>query len=200
MPALDFPAGLIPDSQTFGIRYNTQVAVSQISGATQVVEMPGARWRGSISFRDLVPTDAADLQAFMLELRGSAGLFHYGDLSRTDPQTAVTGTLEVETGSTNRLVYTTPSTGGFTAGDYIQIGATGDSPELKMIISVSGSPGSQQSLTIEPALRRTDYLGKTIVYSNPVGEFRLINEDQLIWSVRSKAKLSDINLEFLEFF
>lgn len=199
MAAINFPS-LIPESTTFGIRYNTQISTSALSGVSQVVEMPGARWRGNITFRDLVPSDAADLQAFMLELRGSAGLFHYGDPSRTSPQTQITGTLEVETGSTSRLIYTTPSTGGFSVGDYIQIGATGDSPEYKMVISVSGPPASQQALTIEPAMRRTDYLGKTIVYSNPVGEFRLINEDQLMWAVRSKAYLTDINLEFLEFF
>ena len=199
MATLDFPS-ITPDIASFGIKYNTQISVSSISGVTQVVEMPGARFRGNISFRDLNTTEAAQLQSFLLQLRGSAGLFHYGDPSRTSTQTAVTGSLTVEGGSTNRLVYTTPSSGGFTAGDYIQIGNTGDSPEYKMIISVSGAPATQQALTIEPALRRTDYSGKPIIYTNPVGEFRIINEDQLIWSIRSKALLTDINLEFLEFF
>lgn len=200
MPAIDFPSGLTPETQTFGIKYNTQISTSAISGVSQVIEMPGARWRGSISFRDLLPADAATLQKFMLELRGSAGLFHYRDLSRTRTQATVSGILTVEAGSTNRLVKTTPSNGGFTAGDYIQIGAKGDSPEYKMVISVSGAPASQQTLTIEPALRRTDYIGKSLVHINPVGEFRLINEAQLLWSIRTKAKLADINLEFLEFF
>lgn len=194
-----FPS-LVPEAQTFGIKYNTQISTSALSGVSQVVEMPGARWRGSITFRDLTPSDAAILQTFLLKLRGSAGLFFYADQSRTSPQTAITGSLTVESGSTNRLVYTTPSTGGFTAGDYIQIGADGDSPELKMITNVSGPPASQQALTVEPAIRRTDYLGKTITYTNPKGEFRFINENQLIWSIRSKALLTDINLEYLEFF
>ena len=199
MSAINFPS-LTPESQTFGIKYNTQISTSTISGVSQVVEMPGARWRGSISFSELVPTDAALLQQFALELRGSAGLFLYGDLSRTDPQSTITGSLTVESPSTNRLVYTTPSSGIFTAGDYIQIGADNDNPELKMIIDVSGSAGSQQALTIEPALRRTDYIGLSITYSNPKTQFRLINEDQLIWSIRTKALLTDLTLDFLEFF
>ena len=56
MAVLTFPS-IDPDFQDFGIDYNTQISPSPLSGIMQRVELPGARWRGSLSFRDMTPTD-----------------------------------------------------------------------------------------------------------------------------------------------
>ena len=134
MAILTYPNTIIPDTLDFGIKYNTQVSTSNISGVTQRVELPGARWVGSMSFRDLTPEDAATLKTFLLELRGSSGSFFYGDLSHTSPfDTAVSGSPTVETGSTNRIIKTSLISGNFSPGDYIQIG-TDDSRELKYVV------------------------------------------------------------------
>lgn len=198
--AEQFP-NLTPDSQFFGIRYNTQISTSDISGISQVVELPGARWRGSIGFTDLTPNEAALLQVFLLKLRGSSNLFLYGDLSRTSPQAGtIGGSPVVVGGSTRRVVKTTVTSGSFTSGDYIQIGTT--VPELKLITNANNTGGNNWDLTIEPALRgaASSYTSNAIITESPKGQFRLVNEDQLGWAVRGKAYLTDINLEFIEFF
>jgi hypothetical protein len=199
--AVTFPS-VTPTSATFGIKYNTFISNAALNGMVRTIEMPGARWVGSVSFSDLNSTDLAKLRAFVTELRGSSGRFNYGDPGLTGPQDPnLAGTLTIETGSDNRIIKTTPDTGGgFTAGDYIQIGDLGDSPELKTIVSVSGAIGTQQSLIVEPMIRRTDYLGQTITYNNPKTEFGLLNEDQLRWNIRTKVYLSDVTLDFVEFF
>ena len=199
MAILTYPTTILPEVHEFGIKYNTQVSTSTINGVTQRVELPGARWMGGLSFRDLTPEDSATLKSFLLELRGSSGSFFFGDLTHTSPFSTVTGSPDVETGSTAKILKTSVSSGTFTAGDYIQIGSD-DSRELKMIVGATNTGGNAWDLTIEPMIRRTDYIGLPIVYTNPKGVFFLTESDQARWSVRSKALLQDMSIEFIELF
>ena len=199
MAILTYPTSILPEVQDFGIKYNTQVSTSTINGVTQRVEMPGARWMGSMSFRDLTPQDAATLKTFLLELRGSSGEFFFGDLSHTSPFNTVTGSPTIAAASTARIIRVTLSSGSFSPGDYIQIGAD-DQRELKMVISSSLVGGSTYDLTIEPMIRRTDYVGLSVVYTNPKGVFFLTESDQARWSTRSKAHIQDMSIEFIELF
>lgn len=198
MAILTFP-NILPESLEFGIRYNTQVSTSSLNGVNQRVEMPGARWFGSMSFTDMTVAESAALKSFMLELRGSAGAFFFGDLSHTAPFTTVSGSPTVDSISTARIIRTTVGSGSFSPGDYIQIGSD-DQRELKMIISSASVGGNTYDLTIEPMIRRIDYIGLPIVYTNPKGVFFLTASDQARWATRSKAKLQDISLEFIELF
>lgn len=200
MAILTFPT-ITPEIQDFGIMYNTQISSSDISGVTQTVELPGARWKGNVSFRDMTPAESADLKAFLLELRGSAGRFYYGDVSHTSPFNTVTGSPTIESTSTARVIRVTlgASSPQFSAGDYIQIG-TDTARELKMVLSSSSVGGDTYDLTIEPMIRRIDYIGLSVVYTNPTGVFLLTSSDQAKWATRSKALLSDISIDFLEVF
>lgn len=197
MAILTFPSGAIPDSLNFGIKYNTQVSSTSLSGIVQTVELPGARWFGSMSFRDMSPTDSAALKAWLMELRGAAGRFYYGDISAASPQNTITGSFNIETGSTARNIIVTPGSGTFSAGDRVQVGSD-TSREYKMIVGVSGT--TTQTLTVEPLIRRTDYIGLPLVYDNPTGIFMLSQDDFARWSIRSKAYLADLSLEFVEAF
>jgi hypothetical protein len=199
MAIFTFPS-ITPDTQDFGIRYNTQISTTSLSGITQTVELPGARWKGGLSFRDLTPVDSADLKAFLLKLRGSSGRFFFGDLSHALPFNNVVDSLTIESGSTARLIRVTYAGGGsarLTTGDYVQIGAD-DTRELRYIVNETIVSGNTYDIQVEPMLRRIDYVGLSLVYTNPVGVFLLDSDEQAAWGVRSKALLSDINLSFVE--
>lgn len=200
MAILTYPS-LTPESQSFGIAYNTQVSTSSIAGVNQTVELPGARWLGSASYRDATATDMSTLRAFMLELRGASGTFFYGDVSHTDPLLAVTGSPTILASSTVRLIKVTlgSSSPAFSPGDYVQLGAD-DQRELKMVISSTSTGGDSYDLVIEPMIRRTGFIGLSVTYANPKGVFMLTGDRQATWSTRSKALLSDINIEFIEIF
>lgn len=200
MATLTFPS-IVPDFQTFGMQYNTQVSTSSLNGITQTVELPGARWKGSMTFTEMTPIQAADLKAFLLELRGSSGRFLLGDFSHTSPFNAVTSVGTIESTSISSLIRVTlgAASPAFSAGDYIQIG-TGDTRELKMIVDSTNIAGDVYDLTLESNIRRTDFIGLTITYTNPKGLFMLTSDDQALWGVRSKALLSDINMDFVEVF
>ena len=200
MAILTFPS-ITPDIQDFGIRYNTQVSTSTISGVNQTVELPGARWRGNLSFRDLTLTEAAALKVFMLELRGSSGTFFYGDITHTSPFNSVTGSPVILSSSTRRIIKVTlgASSPNLSPGDYLQIG-TNDQRELKMVISSTNTGGDDYDVIIEPMLRIQTYIGLSVVYTNPKGVFMLSADDQAKWASRSKAQLSDMTLDFIEIF
>jgi hypothetical protein len=199
MAVLDFP-NIIPETQEFGIVYNTQVSTSPVSGITQTVELPGARWKGKLTFTDMTPEESATLKAFLLRLRGSAGRFYYGDQSHTTPFNTITGDLTVLGTSTRNIVEVTTTTGEFSIGDYIQIGNNEDR-ELKMVlVSAFLSSPSTYQLTIEPTIRMTDYADESLIYTNPTGKFLLTSSDQANWAIRGKGLLSDITIEFIEVF
>jgi hypothetical protein len=194
MAIIAFPTNTIPETLNFGIRYNTQVSNTSLSGIVQTVELPGARWFGQMSFRDMTHTDSAALKAWLMELRGAAGRFYYGDISAATPQNTITGTAIIQSGSTDRVITVSGHSGTFSVGDRIQIG-TDTSREYKMIVGVSGN-----DLTIEPLIRRTDYIGLEAEYTDPRGVFMLAGDEFAKWSVRSKVYLSDLSLDFVEAF
>lgn len=201
MAILTFSAlNITPETQDFGIKYNTQISTTTLSGIAQTVELPGARWKGSMSFRDMTLADSATLKAFLLELRGASGRFFYGDISHTSPFSSVTGTLGIEANSTARLMrvtYDAPGTARLAEGDYVQVGED-DDRELKMVVGEFAVSGYTYDVQVEPMVRRTDYVGKNLVYTNPKGVFLLDSDEQAHWGIRSKALLSDLSLSFLE--
>jgi hypothetical protein len=200
MAILNFPS-ISPEIHDFGIRYNTQISTSSLSGITQTVELPGARWFGSLRFSDMTPEESAELKAFLLKLRGSSGRFYFGDLTHTSPFNTVTGSPTIESVSTPRTIRTTLGSGSpaFLEGDYIQIG-TDNQRELKMIVESTNVAGDVYDLTVEPMIRRTDFIGLSIDYTSPVGIFFLTSDDQASWASRGKGILTDINIEFVENF
>lgn len=192
MAILTFPS-LVPDNQTFGIQTTTFVNVTSVGSFTQTIEIPGARWKGSMTFSDLTIADSITLKTFLLKLRGPAGRFYFNDLSQTAPQGAVTGTKTIQAGSDQRDIILNNTT-NMTIGDYIQLG-TGTTRELKMIVDKSGA-----TLTVEPMIRApiADLIGTNVTYSNPLGIFMLTSDDQSSWDIRGKSYLSTVSLDFIE--
>ena len=198
MATLVFPS-IVPDTLDFGIKYNTQISTTTLSGIIQTVELPGARWFGTMQFRDLNSAQSAELKAFLLKLRGSSGRFYFGDLELTSPQSTVSGTATIQSGSTARDIILSGHTGTFSVGDRIHVFNTGQTKrEYKMIVDVT----SPDTYTVEPMIRMpsSDFIGGEIVYTNPTGVFLLDSDDYAKWSLRSKALLSDMSFSFLEAF
>jgi hypothetical protein len=198
---LDFDSlGVVPDSADFGITYNTLIHTSPLSGATQTLELPGARWKMRLSFRNLEPSEGRKLASFLTRLRGSAGRFYCHDFGRPSPQNTATPTTSttlintVSTGADN--VYLTGyTTGSLTVGDMISIGNNG-LRELKMIVSDTGGG----SYAIEPKMRATKSAGTPVIVNKASTVFMLSSDEQAYWSTRSKAFLSDIDIDAVEIF
>lgn len=191
--------GIIPDTCEFGIYYNSLIHTSPLNGITQSIELPGARWRVRLSFKNLEPAEGRVLIAFLTKLRGSAGRFSCYDFGRPVPRGNISGTISIDNILNKRSLEITGGTGNLEIGDYLTIGASANSDkELKMI---TGNP-SGNIYEFEPALRKpiVDYTGSTATldYTKPTGVFMLSSDEQAYWSTRSKGLLTDIDIEAIE--
>ena len=163
------------------------ITASPFTLEEQAFRWPGEAW--SVDFR-LPPyksrSDAAQWQAFGLKLKGTYGRFLMGDPAAKMPQGSVSGPAQVngsnQTGNILAVTGLTPSTVGILKkGDYFQVGS-GISSKLHFIVDdVTSDASGNASLTFEPALRYSPPDGSDVVFENPVGVFRMI-ENSFSWS------------------
>lgn len=193
---IPFP-DISPASLEWRLVSNTQVFKSPLSGATQTLELPGARWAAALSYFNLEVAQLRVLSAFLVRLRGQAGTFTLHDFARPTPEGLATGTPVVSGAgqSGNTLVttgWTTSITGILLAGDYIQVG-----DELKMVVADANSDGSGgATLTIEPPWRNSPANGVGIVTNQPKCIMRLA-DPETGWKT-SPPVLTDISFNCIE--
>jgi hypothetical protein len=163
----------------WGIITNSQTFRSPLSGSVQTLELPGARWRVTLTFNNLKRAERAALKAFLAQLRGPAGRFTLHNFAEPTPQGAATGTPLVngasQTGASLATDGWTPNiTGILKAGDYFAVGG-----ELKIITADASSNGSgQATLEFEPPLRASPADNASITTSQPTATFMLQDDDQ----------------------
>jgi hypothetical protein len=189
----DFPgAGLT----SVDLQINDAVAenVSPFTGQSQVFAWPGADMlTGTITWPPMLRADAQKVVAFLMECRGKLN----GFLLCADPQGSAPsgqGGSGVIAGSQNAMAtsITTrqwePNTNVLMAGDYIQIGVvpTDGSPftnpvRLHCVLSdVTTDASGDATIPVWPSLREPLDDGVAVVTGNPVGLFRLADNQRTI--------------------
>jgi len=172
--ANDFPVEFVVSACEWSLMSNIQVHTSPLSGATQTLELPGAKWGATLTLQNLMPSEARKLAAFLVSLRGQAVGFYLFDHAHPLPAGSVPGTPVVsgagQTGS--QLVtsgWTINETAILVAGDYIQVGG-----ELKLVVADANSDGAGAStLQIEPPLRNSPSDAESVITSYPKALMRL---------------------------
>lgn len=205
--AIDWPSALTPAEIELGIRFNTQVNVSDLSGYVQTVELPGARWSMSLTMPPLERDgEASVLEAFIAKLRGQAVRAVMPVFKRATPLGTWAGAPAVnnEVGSpTLAQTGTSIEVNGFTAfatvkaGDYFNLGSGG---ELHMVTEdATADSGGRATLSIQPAIRTSPAHGTLLVSSSPKVPLMILTDPHPRWRI----KPSDINefaLDFVEVF
>ena len=173
----------------FGLRANTQVFASPLTGATQTFELPGALWFVTYTLPLMTFDTAAPWQSALIELMGSSGRFFGFDPGRENPRgiySSGSDTPLVDAASQTGNSLTTDGwrnngTGLLLPGDYFEVTA-GGVKELHMIISQVDSDGSGlATLTFRPQLNQSPNNNAVIVLANPVVEMRLVDDGQGEW-------------------
>lgn len=191
-----------PSGITFGLVSNTMVHVAPLSGATQTVEIPGAKWAGQITYNQLEENDMRLLRGFLAQMRGRANRMMIWDFSNPIPNGVATGTPIVATAAIKGAV--TLATSGWTIsqtnimkiGDYFAT-STG---ELKIIVAdVNSSATGTALLTFEPPARAAIPLSSAITVNTPKVKCMLIDDRQDQIDVRPPI-LGSATLTFVEAF
>lgn len=73
MSTLTWPSGIVPQAVTWHLEANTAAFTSPLTGATQTVELPGARWVAEFTLPPLPSARWRAWSAFLARLRGAAG-------------------------------------------------------------------------------------------------------------------------------
>lgn len=161
---------------------NTQSFQSPLSGATQTVEMPGARWRAVFSFSALDATDSAALRSFLVKLRGQSGRFTLHNLAKYIPSGNYVGSNPSVLGAGQTGTSLTTNgwlaniTGALKAGDYFTVNG-----ELKMAVEDVNSDGAGAATVVfEPPLRSSPANAAFLTLTKPTATFRL-DEDAVRW-------------------
>jgi len=202
MATIPFP-NVIPSSSSFGIKYNTQINTSTLSGSTQTIEIPGARWVCSLSFSDLEPYEGRLMSAFLAQLRGSSGRFFLTDFTHPAPRGSISAPGAVTVNGANQ-VGNTVTTSGWTAsqsglllkGDYFQF----SNGELKMVTKdVTSDVSGNATITFEPPIRISPSNAAAITLTD-YSVTMMLSSNESRWTSNNEALLSNISIECIEGF
>jgi len=189
-----------PQSVEIGLKSNSQILVSPLSGDTQTLELPGARWTLTFSYTDLVRADAAELEAFLAQLRGQANRARVPVWGRVLPRGSWLGTPLVKGGSQTGASL---ACDGFTAGatvkrgDMLNIGTAG---ELKRVVTDATADGSGNlTLAFEPPLRVSPADNAALVAFAPVVPLMIPSDPHLKTTI-GQGDRSDVALDLVELF
>jgi len=173
------------------IRAVNAVAISSspFTYKQQVISHGGQRWEASVSIPPVRRDLSAPWQAFLLSLKGQVGTFLLGDPDYATPQGTVSSC--VVSGTAGQSSVSVVMTGSLLAGDYIQLGASGNARLHQVLQDKSGSG----TLEIWPSLRST-HTNTTAVFSSPKGVFRLASNSSA-YSINSSSSHS-ISFEAIE--
>jgi hypothetical protein len=189
MALITFPITTVPPYSA-EFRCNRIVAESEspFSLQSQVYDWGGSRWEGEVTIECKDYTELSIMRAFLVQAQGKFNTFNYGD-----PEYLIRGRRGVGTGTplvkgagqTGLSLITDGWTSGTTnimrAGDYIQYG-TGLTAQLYMLTADVNSNGSgEATLTLNRPMISSPADNATIVVSNPMGLFRL-SDNNISWA------------------
>jgi len=180
----DFPEGM-RTSETWGIKFNTQIFPSDLNGAIQTMAMPGAKWIVTMAFNNRHGKEARLLQGFFAGLQGRAGRFwltpvEYEPLGTVDRAGSITAQAMQGATLITANGFEANQTELFFAGDWFEVNG-----ELKKVTSIASSDSSGAT-TIEftPPLRISQLVGAVVRVSDPRSQM-MLTDDSVDWQITS---------------
>tara|TARA_Y100001973_G_scaffold106528_2_gene185036 strand:+ start:9279 stop:9884 length:606 start_codon:yes stop_codon:yes gene_type:complete len=187
MPTLDLPT-ITPDGENWTLEFNTQTFTSDLNGAIQTAELPGARWSVSMTFSNRFGRAAWALQATLAKLAGRAGRFYVTPADWEDRAGNASGTGAVATDASGGTSIDTDGwdiniTDLFYAGSYFEVNG-----ELKMVTADVDSDGTGlATIEFSPPLRKAVTDGMQIRHVEPRAIMMLSDDSQANWGIQAPA-------------
>jgi hypothetical protein len=190
-----WPASLPPPNEImWGIAANTLGLDSAWTRAGQYVELQGARWELTTTFRSLTDPDQRELQGFLDHLRGSVGVVAMPTWVHDAQQGSAAGTI-LATGAAHAKVVSLAGVTGagisFRRGDLIGIA----SRLYRVTADATHEEGFIEALSIAPPLRLA-VADQPVRLSEITCPMRLVSDGQA--SGRFRPKFADWALTWAE--
>lgn len=167
----------------WALNSNTRVHRSQFTGTRKSIAIPGSWWSVVSKWESLTVSDRAELEAFVAELGGSAGLFYYSHPMWRLPRGTArgTGTCAAAAQFATTLVL---SGAGIGAGvtllkaDFIEVQVAGASPVLVRVSSNATESAGSITVLVQPMLRIAVPSSTPFTLVRPRGQFALVSDKQ----------------------
>lgn len=200
MSTISWPATRLFTPRTFEIalRSTVLISTSPLSGATQTVELPGARWVIAMTLTPAAShADQATREALLSEIAGQANRVALWHMARPTPQGTMAGSPTLSaTAAAGATSLSIATTAGATllAGDMGKVGS-----QLVQVVEPATADGSgAMTANIRPALRAQVASGSAFVWNRPTGLFLLTQQEVRVPYQPSWG--GEISLEFVEVF
>lgn len=186
------PSWPAPSSIEFTAIDTVAVAESPFTGQQQVQNWNAGRLELSVQMPPLTHAHAQDWIAWLMGLKGAAGVFQVGDPLGTAPRGTGAGTIIVS--GAGQSGYTLNVSGGsgpgvLLPGDWLQIG-------YRLYRNLGTYNGGSAALSIWPQIRESPLDSAAIIVRNTQGLFRL-KGNQRKWSI-TEARVYGIQFECRE--
>ena len=195
----DFPAGIpIERAEITALNVTgTRIGSGSLRQETQVFS--GQMMKMMIKLLPMNPDTAGKLEAFLLSLRGTAGVFRFGDPWHSKPRGYARGDAELSGPASGGDQ--TISTDGWLpnvthqlkAGDYMQIGDW----LHRALADVHSDASGNADIKIWPDLRKDYAANEKIILLNPRSLWRLA-DPELIYERQAAGQLHSTGFECIE--
>lgn len=193
-----WPVEMSADAENWSLQFNTQSFTSDLNGAEQTAELPGARWSVTRTYSNRQGVSARRLQGFLAGMKGSHGRVYVTPVD-WEPLGSPTGTPTVSAAQTagastlSTTGWTASVSGLFLTGDYFEING-----ELKKLTSDASSDASgNATIEFSPPLRISATVGMQIRYNEPRCIMKLVDDGQASWSMNAPV-IYATNIELVE--
>lgn len=179
MALITMPSSPAFRSSEWGMRSAVAVSESPFTGASSVQSYDKRQWYAVLQLPAMLRDQAAEWQAFFLQLQGRKNTFLLGDPDAKAIRGTATSATTAGSGAIGATVINLTIGIGNTLnkGSYIQFGS-GATSRLHMVVDNNTSNGN---VIFEPALKSVVTTGATVVISQAKGVFRLDSND-VSWS------------------
>lgn len=184
MAVIDVPAGIGFESCKLTLLRATQTLRSPFTGRRQVVTSAFALWQFEGNVVPLQGTDAGEVRAFLVQLKGQANTFRLPIPASDFPLSNYNGTPGVvgasgQFGTSIATVGWTPNRTLFRKGDYFTI-----EDQLKVAtVDINSNSSGNATLFFEPATRGVVAGAAAISYSPPTVYLAAADDEQAAWGL-----------------
>lgn len=151
-----------------------------------VHEYEGTQWTATLSLPPLSRELAAEWQVFLTQLHGRKGTFLMPEPDSKTPRGSVTNTIQVNgahaVGAFDITIFNgDASTNLLKKGDFIQLGSAATAKLYMVTADTAADVNGAATIPIEPSLKTALSGNETVVYTNPMGVFRL-SQNEISWN------------------